>query len=455
MAQSRQIVVDLVSDERDYVRSMQRSAKATQETGDAMGALGSAAESQGKSMADIGEAFDDAEKPVIGMADLMDGLATTMGLDGLSAAVSYTRGIGDMASGIGNGLLPVLSQGREKVKGLSAAFLASPSAKYKVGLGVAAAATVYLANETGNLEKAIGGLKFGFKGALDFVDTMAGKLLGVFGAANQVGASLEALKEQGKELSGLDALSPKGGGVDISDWYGSEGMDWAGRIRIQQDIARDRQAAAEKAVAAASRAANAASTAASKAESAAEKAAKEADKKLNDRFKKVESTLDRALKSWQDKVKNAKQVRDGFRDLFELKVDSDPTAEGGLVARLRKQAADMEKFVKVIARLRKMGFREELVRDLVDRGPEALADATELSHVSVKDTNRVVDSVKNLRNGFADDEAKRRTGTDPNSKGVKVTLDVKGSDKALVALIKKWVKEEGGGDVQVAFGGKK
>lgn len=453
----RQIVVDLVSDERDFTRSMDRAAKSASGLESKLGDVGKAAQTTEERWSEVGDKFDDSEQPIIGLADVMDGLSTTMGLDGVNAAVQYTRGIADMASGIGNGLIPVMTQGVSKVKQMSAAFLASPTAKYKVALVAAAAATAYVAHETGNLNKVLDWSKEKLSNAIKGWDWVTGKLLGVVGASAAATASLEELQNQGKKLSGLDPLSNKNA-TSIGDWIGSQGIDPWERMRVTIERAREATAASEayssKMKAEADKAGRAAESAAKKAEAAEKKAEAAAEAALKKRFAKQEKILDSALKSWENKIKNAKAIRDQMKGLFGL--DPEANAEGGLVAGLRKQASQMEAWVKKIAELRKKGFRESLVRDLVDRGPDSLADATELSHTSVRDVNKLTDTVKDLSDTFGRDEAKRRTGVDPNKPGaVKVTLNVKGSDTDLKNLIKKWVKEEGGGDVQVAFGKRK
>lgn len=447
---ARQVVVNLVGDSKDFERAAKAASKAAEGFESDLKGLSQEAAKSERSMADLGEKFDDSEQPIIGLADVMDGLATTMGLEGLNSTIQYTRGIADMASGIGNGLIPVVTGAASKVKTLSAAMLASPTGKLKLGLVAAAAATAYVAAETGNLNKVLDAGKGILKDSAKGWDMIVGKLLGVVGAAASATVSLEDLQKAGMTINGPDALAPKGGGVSVGDlknYTGNGAADWASKN--QADRMRK---ASEDAVKAAQEAANRAAAGASKAaESAADKVAKAANDALTKRFDKQKDILSKALDGWADALRDAKGLRDRIKGLFDLDVKNDDPL--GLVHGLKTQASNMKRWVDVIKKLQRMGFRDGLVNQLIDRGPSSLADAVELSHVSRRDVNKLYDSTQDLASGFSRDQTLRRTGVDVEKpRPVKVTLDVKGSDKELVNLIKKWVRTEGGGNVQVAFG---
>lgn len=447
---ARQIVVELVSDASSFTREMSRAGESARETGKALGAAGGETETLGAKLKDTGASFGQARSQIKGTQSLLKGLEATLGAN-FDETISTLSGYANLAKGIKGGLVPALTLGVGKVKALTAAMAASRLTPYGIALTAVAAASIYVANETGNLNKVVDAGKGILSDSAKGWDMIVGKLLSVVGAAASASVSLEELRKQGQQITGPDPLKPPGGGVsvdDLANWNGSGSAgDWASKNAAERASRAGREAiaAANKAIGdSAAKGAKAAGDATAKAATAAAKALAKA-------FKPIESELDKALVSWKKKIDGAKGIRDSIRGLFKLDVKAD--APGGLVAGIRKQAADMEKFVKVIAALRKKGFDKDLINSLVDRGPEALADATELSHVSVRDTNKIWRSVEGMRDGFSRSEAEIRTGVDPNKPGkVKVTLDVKGGDRALVNLIKKWVKEEGGGNVQVAFG---
>lgn len=447
---TRQIVVDLVSDERDFVRGMDKSADSAERTAKALGMLEGKANGVDDAWKRAGEGIGDSESKFMGTADLLDGLSVTMG--GVNTeAVDMFRGFADIADGAYKTLVPAITAGTAKIKGMSAAMIASPMGKFKLAAAAAAVAVTAVAVENGNLNVVIDKGKSILSDSVKGWDVMIGKLLGVVGAAASATVSIRELQDAGKTINGPDSLRPPGGGVSIGDLKNWNGSGSAGDWSSKKAAADAAQAGRDAIKAANDSIARVASSAAEAAGKSADKAAANAQKVLEQRFAKIKDVLGDALNEWRRKIEGAKGVRDAVKGLFEIDVNRDDPM--GMAHGMKTQLERMKKFVEVIGRLRKMGFNEGLVRGLVDRGPAALEDATELSHISVKDTNRVAASVADLRGSFARDEAKRRTGIDPNKPGkVKVTLDVKGSDKQMVSLIKKWVREEGGGNVQVAFG---
>jgi hypothetical protein len=480
MAGERQIIVDLVMDSDDFEKKSRSVGDSAEKMGRKVEQSSSGAEKLGRSWDDVGESFDNSESKFTGTADLLDGLATTMGLP-ISGAIEMTRGFADMASGIANSLAPALAGLTNKFRGLTGSMKGAESGLVggggRAGGGAAGAvvggAAGGLAGAAGMGAAAIGGLVVAAAGAgaeigylgkkategqspLASLGNQAGwlkdKLLGIVGMGAAAAQSLEELSKAGKEINGPDALSPKGGGVsvdDLANYSGNGKADWSSKGAAD----RIRKAGEEAQKAASDALAKSAESAAKAAGNAADKAAKAVEDKLKKRFDKVETVLEAALRSWQDKLRDAKSMRDGFRDLFALDIKNDDPF--GLVHGIATQADNIKKWVATIAKLRKMGFREGIIRDLVDRGPSSLADAVELSHVSKKDVNALYDSTQSLGKSFSNDETERRTGVDvAHPKPVKVTLNVSGSDKDLVNMIKKWVRTEGGGNVQVAFGKK-
>lgn len=447
---AKQIVVDLVGDTRDFQRGMDQASQSTQKFQSELGKTDKATEKFSASFESVGDAVDGSESKFMGTADLLDGLATTMGLN-VGGAIDMARGFGDMASGIATTLIPALSAGTAKVKQMTAAFLASPTAKYKLGLAAVAAATIYVANETGNLNKIIDGSKTVIQNSIKGWDIITGKLLGIVGAAASATASLEDLANQGKKLSGLDSLTNPNA-TSIKDWLGSEGIDPWERMRLQIRRAQEAVAAADDLARDTASAGRAAESAANAANAKAAKAAAAAAKALDAAFKKVEPKLKAAKAAFDRKMENATSLRDTFKNMFKLDFGTDighNVTEG-----IRRQVEQFKKFAARIAQLRKMGLRESIVRQFAAAGPGALDEMNRINSGNLGQINKLAKSAETTASRFALNETIKETGVNPNKPVLaRLTLDVKGDD--LKNLIKKWVRTEGGGDVQVAFGKKK
>ncbi len=449
---AKQIVIDLVGDTKDFQRGMAQAEASTKSFEKATGQVTKQSNDMASSFAQVAGAVDDSESKFMGTADVLDGLATTMGIN-VGGSIEMARGMADLAGGITQTVVPAIAAGTGKVKAMSAAFLASPHAKLKLGLMAAGAAATYVAYETDNLNGIVDKSKGILQNSVKGWDLMIGKLMGVVGAAASATASLEELQNQGKKLSGPDKLPGPNSGHTIADWMGSEGIDPWERMRLQ--ISRAQAAVAEAEAAAADRksSASAAESAGNKARAAAEKAAKAVEAALKASFDKVKPRLEAALKKFQDKMAKATDLRNAFKSMFRLDFSDD--IGHNVIESVRRQVQKWESFVKKLASLRKMGLRESLVRQFASAGPDALEQMQRINSGNLAEINRLAKKGEGIASDFARAETIRQTGTDPNKPiPVKLTLDVKGDD--LKNLIRKWVRTEGGGDVQVAFGkGKK
>lgn len=457
---AKQIVVDLVADTSDFQRQMAKAAGSVD-------GMESKLKSAAKSQDDLAETFDRSETKLMGAADLFDGLATTMGLP-IDQAITMSRGFADMASGIKTTLIPAVQGAITKMKAMSSAMLATPWGKYALGLGLAAGATIALVASTEEGRGALSRLgdvvkervntqlkQMGdaAKWADDHTGGLGQKLLNIVPGFNKVSAAAQdsALRMDQWNREAAWALKM----MDIANNLGGTPSDPDGAFASAAWVeANTGQAAwvaydAEQA-AAAQASANKASNAAKK---SAKQIADDAARAIKEKFGKYKDVLVKALQGWTDKLNDAKALKKTVKNLFTLDIGAARQDPFGLVHGLGVQAKNMKKFIDVIKKLRAMGFREGLIRQLVDQGPSALADAIELSHVSKKDVNELYDANNRQSSQFANNEAYIRTGVDvKNPKPVKVTLDIKGGDKELRDMIKKWVRTDGGGNVQVAFG---
>lgn len=156
----------------------------------------------------------------------------------------------------------------------------------------------------------------------------------------------------------------------------------------------------------------------------------------------------------------AKQIRASFAIAFEPQQISADTGRGEgktLAESLREQVANAEKFAARIAQLRKAGLREQAIKQLVDAGPQQSVGAANEIFASgasgIKEVNSLIGRMNAAGSGLAARETLQRSGIDVRKEQpVKVTFDVTGADSELKQLIRKMVRVEGGGNVQVAFG---
>lgn len=464
---ARQIVVDLVSDSKDFEKSMQGAGKATEKFERKLKDTDSTARDFHASWDQAGDAFDTGESRLIGTADLLDGLAVTMG--GVSSeSVDMLRGFGDIASGVTNALVPALAAGTAKVKAMSAAMIATPGGRVKLAMAVAAVGIGAAAAEAGQLQKVWKFVSNEIVGdAIRMGNKLVGMALSVVGAAESAIQSLEDLEKQGKQISGMDSLrGPAGGGISVDDlrnWHGNTtgSNDWSGRNKARQFVKglQDTLEAAHEKLAEAAK---------EGAQSLGETWSDELKRaltgpsplqKLNAGLAEYQRKVTDALNKFNQKVQAAKGMREGFRKLFRFDVGS--TDYRNVPAGLRSQVSRWKRFVAVFAQLRRKGLHPSLLQAFADAGPAALEEMNKVNAASIRDINKLTRQGLALADEFALAETRRRTGVDltnigkaPKVAPVKVTLDVKGGDKELVNLIKKWVRVEGGGNVQVAFGKK-
>lgn len=446
----RQIVVNLVSDSQDFERSMKRSEEALGGVAKELDKTTDEAQGFKETLDEAGGKVGDARAQIKGTTSLLGGLDAVFGTN-TEALKDNLSAYAGLAKGIKGGLIPAMKQGATAAKAMSTALLTTPWGRIALGVAALGAITVATTQDqvdwTDQMHKAEDAAssfvnftqKTSLKvwGALDgAIGGNGSKLLKHIGILNAHGdaALTDAQKQmrlQAVMAAGLDSGSDPDGAFASSaalasvDWQRSVDQDWMA-FESKTGIYADKT---EKVGASAGKALKNGMSA-----------------ELSAKWTPVEKVLKSALDKFKTDIDSRKDLRDSLRNLFRLDVKNDPM---GFVAGLRAQVVAAEAFVKKIAELRKMGFRKSIVDQLADRGPGALGDAIELSHVSVKDVNGLADRAKSAGNAFGDSEVLARMG---KQQKVQVELKVSGGDKDLVNIIKKWVRTEGGGNVQVAFG---
>lgn len=102
-----QVTLTFAGDSQSLERSFSNVGQAANKmSGDLDSATGKA-KSLDSSMGKVGETVDSSESKFMGTADVLDGLATTMGFN-IDAQIGFARGMGDIAGGLTN-LGPLLS----------------------------------------------------------------------------------------------------------------------------------------------------------------------------------------------------------------------------------------------------------------------------------------------------------------------------------------------------------
>lgn len=178
----------------------------------------------------------------------------------------------------------------------------------------------------------------------------------------------------------------------------------------------------------------------------------------------VKDALAKVIQAAKDQLQKAKDLAQQIKQAMTYTLNAmtmDPETgqrSKSLVADLQDQVAQAQKFVDTIHQLQAKGLNKSSLSKLVDAGPSSLGAAQELLNGGSGQIGQVNTLVKQLaaaQTSLADSEVKRRLGTDlTKSQPIKIQLELSQSESGLKATLKKIVKTEGGGNVQVAFGGK-
>lgn len=182
------------------------------------------------------------------------------------------------------------------------------------------------------------------------------------------------------------------------------------------------------------------------------------------------STLSAAMKADQSKAQATlsawQSTLDRFRDISKgIQESLAPKLEAGdkglllfpgmsLLAKLKQQLTDTLHLQKDLAQLKSAGLNGDLLGSLAAGGLGSLGAADELlagGKSGISGVNKTAAGITKAGGTIASNEAMRQFNA---QKDVKVKIDVTGGDKELLKLIRKWVRTDFGGNVQLALGGK-
>jgi hypothetical protein len=170
---------------------------------------------------------------------------------------------------------------------------------------------------------------------------------------------------------------------------------------------------------------------------------------------KVRNMVDKAKTALDEAKDLARSIREAFQEMANPTSFSAPTepgqGPGNILDWLKQQAAASKQFVSGMKKLKKMGLNATTLEQLRDAGPGSLDTVNQLLGSDIGQVNSLVGQIDQAGHSFGNSEAKSKFGVNPEKK-VTVVIDVQGGDADLKKMIKKMVRVDGGGDVQVAFG---
>lgn len=173
----------------------------------------------------------------------------------------------------------------------------------------------------------------------------------------------------------------------------------------------------------------------------------------------IKQAAQQKLSEWQSMLDKFRGISQGIRDALSPKLEA---GDKGLMLfpglslldKLKKQLADTLHLQRDIAALGKAGLNGDLLGSLVQGGLSSLPAADELlagGKGEISAVNKTASGITKAGGTLAGNEAMRQLNA---QKDVKVKIDVTGGENDLKKLIRKWVRVDGGGSVQLALGGK-
>lgn len=259
--------------------------------------------------------------------------------------------------------------------------------------------------------------------------------------ANALKAAQNALAQNGLGVGGFpDDPDGMAFSASILDGTNAQSAQFMQNLQDNADQAAELQRASAKSAAAVS-----------KGISDAARAAKEAAAQAKQDMLAAQKSIAQAVRGIMDAFKPQFDLDTGSTDGYSRVGDTRGGAAGGLIANLRKQAADTIKLRKDIDKLAKMGLDKGLLSTLVQGGLASLPAAEDLLHggkLEIGQANKYAGQINSASNTIASREVARNLSKkDLHTLEVKVT----GGDADLVKLVRKWVRNNGG-NVQSVLG---
>lgn len=174
----------------------------------------------------------------------------------------------------------------------------------------------------------------------------------------------------------------------------------------------------------------------------------------------IQAEKDRAtakLASWQSVISAARNVSQQVMAALNPKLDASnggpgtSNPNGGVIGNLRVQLRQTEDLARDMKRLTKQGLNKDLLSQLAAGGLDSLPAANQLlaTPQGVARANALSASIKASGAGVATQAGLLAS---QQKQTINVKVDVTGGESELKKLIRKWVRVDGGGDVQLALG---
>lgn len=162
---ARQIEVNLVSDTKDFERSMKSAGGAVEKFETDLKSADSAASKFDSALDKTNGALDTSTGKFRSTADLAGGLGAVLGIEALGQVEMFATGIADMADGLGGLLAPALTKAKAAFAAVNTTLLANPIFLVVAAVAALTASFIIAYKKSETFRKIVHGALDGVKGA--------------------------------------------------------------------------------------------------------------------------------------------------------------------------------------------------------------------------------------------------------------------------------------------------
>lgn len=188
---ARQIEVNLVSDARDFERSMKAAGGAAEKFESDLKSADRAASKFDGAVDKVSGSLDNSTGKFRGTADLAGGLGNVLGIEVLGQAEMLATGFADMADGMGTLLAPALGKAKAAFAAMNATMLANPIFLVIAAIAALGIAFVIAYKKSETFRKIVHAAMDGVKRAVQAM--VDGVVKGVEWAAKKLGSVAEMI----------------------------------------------------------------------------------------------------------------------------------------------------------------------------------------------------------------------------------------------------------------------
>lgn len=188
---ARQITVDLVSDTKDFERSMKSAGGALDKFESDIKSADNAASRFDGAVDKVSGSLDNSTGKFRGTADLAGGLGNVLGIEVLGQAEMLATGFADMADGMGTLLAPALGKAKAAFAAMNTTMLANPVFLVVAAIAALTAAFIIAYKKSETFRNIVdGAFRWIKKSAISFKDAVVDA---VTGAARKLGNIAEII----------------------------------------------------------------------------------------------------------------------------------------------------------------------------------------------------------------------------------------------------------------------